>query len=178
MSKWFAIRVTTHQEGFVDRALGEAQIQAYVPKHITKPDFAKRKATRTRPLIPGYVLVALPDDEAIQVAYGLRGVIRNSAIPLRPIEVGAMILAEACHLFDETWTPPKAKGQRYKHRWKAGDRVKIDDGPFFGFVAQVLRSNGKSRMAVLLTIFGGVTEVSVEHRHLVKPDDGCGRLAA
>jgi transcription antitermination factor NusG len=174
MTTWYAIRCCVRQEAFVVKALTEAELLGYAPQHITKPINAKRKATRSRPLIPGYVFAELPDDDAIQAALAIRGVfevVSRNGKPQRipPLAIGALVLADACHQFDETWTPPKKKGQRYSHAWKKGDEVKIHDGGAFdGFSAQVLRANGRDRMAVLLMIFGRLTEVVVEHRALQK----------
>ncbi|WP_367271334.1 transcription termination/antitermination protein NusG [Phenylobacterium sp.] len=156
------------------RALTEAGLTSYFPLHVTEAKHARRKATRSRPLIAGYVFAELPTDEAIHEALSIRGVfelVSQNGKPRRipSIAIGSLILADAFHLFDETWVPPRPKGKRYSHAWKRGDRVRIEDGGAFdGFKAEVLRANGRDRMAVLLMIFGRLTEVIVEHRDLRK----------
>lgn len=171
---WYGIRCCVRQEAFVLKALTEAGLTGYVPQHITEAKHAKRKAKRTRPLIAGYVFAELPTDEAIHQALGIRGaleLVSQNGKPRRipTLAIGSMVLAEAFHVFDETWVPPKRKGARYSHAWKRGDRVTIDDGGAFdGFTAEVLRSNGRDKMAVLLMVFGRLTEVIVEHRDLRK----------
>lgn len=180
---WMILRVTPRQERFVITALDEFQIPAYAPMHITRPNLAKRIATRTRPLIPGYVFVRLDGDQDIDQARAIRGVREIMCRDGRPrhvpaLAVAGLILAEAAHKFDETWSPPKQKGRRYAHRWIKGDRVKITGGAFDGFAGQVLRSMGRNRMEVLLTMFGRVQEVSVEHRQLVATQHVADRIAA
>lgn len=171
---WYAIRCCVRQEAFVLKALNEAGLTGYVPQHITEARHARRKATRTRPLIPGYVFAELPTDSAILQALAIRGVFElvsqnGKARAIPAVDIGSLILAEACHVFDETWVPPKPRGKRYSHAWKRGDLVEIrDGGAFDGFSAEVLRGNGRDKMAVLLAIFGRVTEVVVEHRALQK----------
>lgn len=167
MSHWYALRVVSRQEAFVAKALKEADLTGYVPQHITEAKFARRKATRSRPLLSGYVLADLPDDEAIAAAMEIQGVVRGAhRIPLRALDIGALVLFEACHVFDETWKPPKAKGKRYSHRWKRGDRVRVLGGPFEGHVGTVKRAHNKTRMEVEFVLFGRAQEVVVEHRAL------------
>lgn len=52
---WYALNVIGRQEAFVIRALREAHLLAYTPQHVTEAKFAKRKATRSRPLAAGLV---------------------------------------------------------------------------------------------------------------------------
>jgi transcription antitermination factor NusG len=172
---WYILRVNSRQERFVAGALNEAGFAAYYPVHVTKPKHATRKAAIcTRPLMPGYVFACLPDDEATVQALAIRNVIDRlqfggEAVRVPPLEMGSLILADACFAFDETWEPPRIKGRRYSHAWKPGERLKIEGGAFDGFLAEVRRGHGRDHMAVLLTIFGRATEVVVEHRQLVKP---------
>lgn len=170
--RWVVLRVTPRQEGFVHKALTEHELklQAYVPLHVTVPLKAKRKATRTRPLIPGYVFALLPDEDALDVAMAIRGVLeimcdgegRPRQFPLR--ELGGLIIEEACHAFDESWEPPAIKGKRYSHRWVKGERIRIDGGTFHDFEGEVTATDRKDRIRVSLALFGRWIEVEVETR--------------
>lgn len=172
--KWYVLRVMAQQERFVVRALGEAGVTGHTPLHVTWAKFARRKAARTRALMPGYVFAELPDDRAIDAARAIRGVneimCNGEGKPRRipSLAVGALILMEACHAFDETWEPPKVKGKRYSHAWKSGDRVRITSGPMEGHVVTVLRGRGRDNMEVLFSLFGRTSEVVVPHRQLGK----------
>ena len=172
---WYALKSRRRQEAFILKALGELGLTGYVPQHVTWARHARRRAERKRPLIAGYVFAHLPTDEALQAALSIRGVVdvirgqEGRPQHVAPLSLGALILAEACHLFDETWAPPPVKGWRYAYRWKKGDRVRIEDGGAFdGFDAQVERGRGRGRMEVLVMLFGRSTEVVVEHRFLRK----------
>lgn len=173
MSQWYAIRVVSRQEAFVVGALEEAGLFGYAPKHVTEAKFARRKAVRTRPLIPGYVFASLPDDDAIQAALAIQGVIRSAhRIPLRGIDIGALVLEEACHAYDETWTPPKPKGLRYHRRWKPGDIATLDArdmGLLAGHSVKILRTKNRDRLDVLLTICGRTSEIEVRDHQLTQP---------
>lgn len=168
---WALLKVTAQQERYVVEALNELGVPAYAPKHITAAKHAKRKATRTRALIPGYVFAQVSDDDSIDAALSVRGVreimCREGRVrAVRAIDVGSLVLAEAFHLFDETWERPPIKGRRYSHRWQKDETVRIDGGPFDGFIAQVLRTHNRNRIDVLLSLFGRATEISVKSKEL------------
>lgn len=170
---WYVLRVTPRQERFVQQALTDNGLVAYYPLHITEARHAKRQAKRTGPLIPGYLFACLPDDHAIFLALGLRPVIElmsrdGKPRTVRSIDVGSLVFFEACHAFDETWVPPPVKGRRYSHRWKAGERVRIDRGAFEGHVGQVIKGRGRNQMEVLLSLFGRHFEAVVQHKDLVR----------
>lgn len=169
MTDWYALRVVCRQEAFVQRALADAHLLAYVPQHVTEARFAKRKASRSRPLIPGYVFALLIDDDAMQAALAIRGVIRDGrSIPVPTLAIGSLALLEACHAFDETWTPPKPKGRRYTRRWKAGEVAMMDRGtPYEGHAVTILRAKNRNRLDVVLQIFGREVEVEVREHQLV-----------
>lgn len=178
-ARWMLMRVTSRLERWVVDALSERKIECYAPVHITEAKHAKRVAVRCRPLIPGYVFANLPDDDAIDTAREMRGVIEimcrtdpetQTVKPMRvrTLDIGSMIFLEACHVFDETWQPPKKKGRRYSYRWAKDDAVRIQHGAFDGFAAQVLRGHGRDMMEVLITVFGRSQEVLVAHSQLVR----------
>jgi transcription antitermination factor NusG len=174
---WYALNVTNRQERFVRDALREACLIAYVPWHITEARFAKRKATRSKPLIPGYVFALLADDYDVQTALGIRGV-HAARIRLRPIEVGGIVLEEACHAYDETWTPPRPKGRRYNPKFAAGQRVRIRSGPAEGHSGTVLKAKGRDRIRILTAVFGRPWELDVEAKRLEAIPDIDAALAA
>jgi transcription antitermination factor NusG len=167
---WYAINVVSRQEGFVLNALREAYLVGYAPMHVTEARFAKRKATRTKPLIPGYVFALLVDDYDVQTALSIRGVIA-AKIRLRPIDVGALVLEEACHAYDETWKPPRPKGRRYNPRFPNGLAVKVRRGPVEGSSGVVLKAKGRDRFIVLMNLFGRDHELDVAGTDLEPAQD-------
>lgn len=150
---WFALCVLSRQEAFVARALSDPDqarpLAAYVPQHVTHAPHARRRATRTRPLIPGYVFAQLPDDEAILQAMAIRGVFDR--VPVPPLAIGSLVLFEATRAFDETYEPPKPKGRRYAYR--AGDQVRIVRGVHAGQVARIFRAKGKAKFEIFIATF-------------------------
>lgn len=172
-SPWYVIRVTPRQEGYVREVLEDKGIDCYFPWHKTFPLKAKRKATRERPLIAGFVFACVTEERAIDIIRSVRGYREiwcgADGEPRRvpPLHLGAMILAEAFHEYDETWVPPKPKGKRYHHRWQKDEVVHIEDGgPFHGFNGRVVRTNRKDRITLEVRLFGRPSEVEVKTKHL------------
>lgn len=174
---WCILRVQPQQERWVAETLRDKGVNAYCPLQKLKPPQPTiRQAARTRPLMAGYVFADLPDDLSIDIARNLRNVssiMCMYGVPRRVprFAIGCLIFLEACHAFDETWEPPPIKdGPRYSYRWRKGERVRIRGGPFAGFVAEVKNGHGRDHMDVLLSIFGRVTEIVVQHKDLEKPE--------
>lgn len=174
---WCILRVQPQQERWVAETLRENGVNAYCPLQRLKPPHPTiRHAARTKPLMPSYVFADLPDDLSIDTARNLRNVSSIMCLEGRPrrvprLAIGCLIFLEACHAFDETWEPPPIKdGLRYSYRWRKGERVRIKGGAFAGFLAEVQRGHGRDHMAVLLQVFGRMTEAVVEHKDLEKPE--------
>lgn len=187
---WNILRVAPHMERRVRDTLADAGLQVYVPietrwpKGYPRMTKAEKMRARpiTRPLIPTYIFALLPDDEALDLARNNHAVREVTCFEGRPIrvparELGAMVLFEACHEFDETWSPPgvrrgKRRGKSLRN-WKGGERVKVVAGPFGGFMGDVLASDRDERVRVLVTLFGRATPIDLgeEEVQLVLEED-------
>jgi transcription antitermination factor NusG len=137
---WYVLTVTPRQERFVRDAVTELRddrgellnLGAYYPLHITQAKWARRIVTRSRPLMPGYLFVEMPDRApwaAVRAIRGVRGYVGGAEGPraVPEAEIGRLIAKEANHEFDETWKrePDPAKPRRYTRRFKV-DRVDIE----------------------------------------------------
>jgi transcription antitermination factor NusG len=186
---WNILRVAPHMERRVRDTLADVGLKVYVPiekrwpKGYERMSKAQKLRARpiTRPLIPSYIFALLPDDESLDLARGNHAVREVMCFDGKPIrvparELGGMVLFEACHAFDETWEPPKRKGKKRgkggKAKWKAGQRVKVKDGPFAGFFAEVLRAGRDERVVVATRIFGRVSDVELEPDQVEVVGDG------
>lgn len=179
--KWSILRVTPLMERKVAAALGPktaenrhgAGLEVYVPIEKYRPPNHWRP--RTRPLIPGYVFAALPDDQALDIARGNQAVrevmCHDGGVPFRvdPLDIGSLMFLEACHVFDRTWKPPpfrvsKRGGRKASFRetrWEHGKRVRIKNGPFAGFLGTVMATPRDRRIEVLTAIFGRQTTIEL-----------------
>lgn len=186
---WYVCRVNSRQERRIVEALAEKGVDAYCPLQISWAKHATRKVHQARALSPGYVFVILPPDdgsinprtgmsqfdEAVDIVRSdrrIKNIMCDGAGHPRRIptaELRGIFILEMFHAFDETWAPPKRKrpkGQKYSHRWKAGDRVQIMAGAFKDWKGYVKEAKGRA-MVVMLKAFGRENPVTVPHTDLM-----------
>lgn len=158
-------------------------IETYLPKTANVARSHKPWRPRTRPVIPGVIFALLDSDEAIDRARkndAVRRILcsndgRPVAVPA--IDIGSMILFEAWGAYDSTRKVSGARSGRRRgkrgvgdpeSRWKSGQRVKIGDGAFAGFIGTVLRADRDDRIEVLISIFGRETPVQLDERDIAE----------
>lgn len=182
-STWCIALVTPRMEGKTAEFLTEKGVAAYRPVEKYKPIGVEggrlHWKPRTRPLFPGYVFVSIPDDETLDLVNGfhaVRGVMSRDGgsghaetVRINPIAIGSLVLMEACREFDATYRPPgtrrKNRGGKKptmrESRWQHGQLVRVKDGPFASFMAQIVRTDRTARIGIMVTIFGRATPVEV-----------------
>jgi transcription antitermination factor NusG len=170
---WTILQTAPRMERRVEETLRDAGLTVYVPIEKYRP--ANSWRARLRPLIPGYIFADLPTDRELDLArenVNVRLMVRNGGpVKVRAIDIGSMILAEACGAFDRTRKQRETRrnrrsgkrgGEPYVSLWKSGERIKIKDGPFAGFFGDILRADRPDRIEVLVTIFGRSTPVALD----------------
>ena len=156
-SPWFALRVMTGRELFVQEALEVLGINSLVP--MRKGKTWERRGRKIegvmQPVIFGYVLVQSDPSAIVLAAFkGVQDVIGILGGALSPMRITTSeinrfkVMADA-GIYD--WQKP---GDIVV---KAGERVRIADGPFDGMVAVVITPNSKGRgdVVVAVGILGG-----------------------
>lgn len=189
-STWTILCVAPHMERKVAEALGPktkeaphgAGLTVYVPleKYLPRAANVARAhcpwRPRTRALIPGVIFASLPDDRALDIAranHAVRRIMCRDGRPVKvpAIEVGALILAEAFGAYDSTRKVSGArKGRRrgkrgsgmVESRWKSGQRVTIAEGPFAGFLAEIVRADREDRIEAMISVFGRMTALTLD----------------
>lgn len=190
MTAWFCLRVQLRQERKVAAQLTENGVLAYVPveickievKHRTSQGVILRKVPRTRALIPNYVFAVLPDDDAIDLARSIRPVRevmsnahgKPKAVDLTKLR--GLFLAEMFRCFDGMYEAPKRKG--HTHRWKKGDRVRVQTGPFEDWIGTVIGTKGRQKVEVMFSMFGREPEIEIGEDDLTQALDVALRTAA
>lgn len=172
---WFVAAVYEGHDQDVAKALGEAGWDAYSPSEtvaggrrrwrhdrwVELPGEAKRV-----PLFPGYVFVLMPlagPFHLVERAKHVIGLLRMDGAP-RPVTarvagvnvVEAIRAAEAMGAFDRTMKKPDL-GKKRSRRFKPGQAVRVQGGPFAGFAAQIQGYTSNQRLRVLLDVFGRST---------------------
>lgn len=182
---WTILCVAPHMERKVAETLREAGLTVHVPVETYLPKTANvAKAyrpwkPRTRPLIPGYVFAELPDEAALDLARANANVRlwcrEGLPITVPALVVGTLVWFEGGGLFDRTRKTSGARNGRrrgkrgapgFESRWKSGQRVKIGDGPFAGFIGTIMRADRDDRIEVLVSIFGRETPVQLDERDI------------
>ena len=164
MQKWYVVQVFTAQEKKVKKALEEFLEpsgmtglinEILVPtENVMEVVKGEQKVSEKR-IWPGYVLVKMDlTDDSWQYIKSTNGVIAflggESPTSLTDEEVKE-ILADL---------ESKKTGVTQKHKFEAGDRVKINDGVFVNFIGNVVEVfQEKGRLSVMVSIFGRDTRV-------------------
>lgn len=167
--QWFLARVPTGKEFVAERVLDEAGLLVFVPietRYRKVNRTVKQKQEIRVPLIPGYLLVAMPPvPEQLQpwgVLFRFKlvwGVVGRAGRPSRLPSADARKMIER-HSAGEFLAPIAYRHMRTYHEFEVGDRVEVLDGPFAGQIVEVTEISGQNARMVV-EIFGGSRDVSV-----------------
>lgn len=168
--KWYVLRTFSGHEKkvrrYIERELDRLELEDHIDEMLipTETVFEMRggkKKTKEKTLYPGYLILhAVVDSELQHVITGLPSVIGfvgggGDPQPLREIEVKRMLgkMDEAAEM-----------GERPEIPYKAGDPVKVVDGPFnsfTGFIQEVYPD--KMKVKVMVSIFGRKTPLELDY---------------
>ena len=163
--KWYAAYTKPAKEAMVAELLGQADIETYIPKLKQKKYRRKQYRDVIEPMFPSYIFAKFdPPTQLWTVRYtrGVRKVVGNAEAPwavseemiefFRARETDGVIMAAETDL-------------------KAGDAVRIADGPFAGLRAVLLRPmKGTERALLLLQAIEYQAQVLVDGASLRKLD--------
>lgn len=167
---WYILKVQSNREDAIaeglQRRVAIAGLQDYfgeiiVPTEMVTEFKNGKKRVVKRKLYPGYIVVnmAITDDTwfLVRDTPGIGDFTGSGGkpIPMQPHEVAKLIAKQE----EKTEEQP-----RLKISFKAGDRVKINEGTFENFegeVENIDETNG--RVTVMINIFGRSTPVELEY---------------
>ena len=169
---WFVIHTYSGHEERVRKNLeqrmklmdSEGDIsQVVIPTEDEIEVRSGQRRTISKKILPGYVLVEMSmSDQSWNIVRNTPGVTGfvgsgNRPVPLKEDEIGQILKRMA----DETPT--------VKVGFKAGQSVRVTDGPFTDFVGIVDEiSTGKGKVKVLLSLFGRETPVELDFLQVEK----------
>lgn len=180
---WYVIRTATNREkqaveslvelGWYDLGQdgGEPNTgfpELYMPRETRWKRTPTTKDKIKAPLFPGYFFIQCAPGmfEKAEDAFCVHDFIRyiNSAGEPLPMPVPDKIIAgmqaeEARGVYDKT-RPSKrerAKAERRAHGFKTGQRVKVIEGAYAGFIGEVLKMTSRNRKAVVEGRLGVLT---------------------
>lgn len=155
--KWYVLRSKPRSEEALWRQVCRRGFESFFPRLRVTP--VNPRAKRSRPYFPGYMFVRLDIGEVGMSAfewmpYSL-GLVRFGGEPATVQDELIISLMQHINEFNVHRMEPALK-------WKHGDTIWIDDGPFAGyegiFDAQI---QGRERVRILLQLLGG-RQVRVE----------------
>jgi transcription termination/antitermination protein NusG len=159
-SRWLIIRAATRMEKRAIKSLKELGLYAWTPMRTVWDQRAKeRGATKQMAALPGYVFVLVDEGRRLDdvvAADGVHGFFwTTTAAGKKPAsapdkDVIKFIEAEASGALDETKPKPKRE-------FSKGQKLRITEGPWTGWVGEVIEARGEDKVSVFLTRFGNLT---------------------
>jgi transcriptional antiterminator RfaH len=152
--KWYAIRTKVNREKDVERRLSDLSLEVFLPWMRARRRIGSRFHWVLVPLFPGYIFCRLDmvlSGKAARYAPGVKDFLTFGSRVAEVDEVIIRGLRERC---------PGGIAQIEPLRVKAGDVVRINEGPFAGLEAIFEQSlKDSERVAVLLEILGRQTRL-------------------
>lgn len=168
--KWYVLRTFSGHEKkvkqYLEREVERLGLQdklsdIMIPTETVFEMRGGKKRTREKTFFPGYIMInAVLDNELQHVISGVPSVVGflttgEEPTPLRPDEVNRIM-----GRMDEA----REAGEQPEIPFKAGDPVKVIDGPFnnfTGFVEEVYPD--KMKVKVMVSIFGRKTPLELDY---------------
>jgi len=146
-TRWVAINTHSHQERIAVENLARQKFNVYCPTELRRVRHARRVQDVARPLFPGYVFAEVAPDatlwRSILSTYGVRALIRYGDRPAF-VEAG-FIEALRAREIDGVITKPITP-------YRVGQEIRLNGGPFDGFIATIVEMNEKDRLVLLMRL--------------------------
>jgi transcriptional antiterminator RfaH len=153
---WFLAQLKPNCANIADRNLKRQGFKTFLPMEETTRQYKGKFATVMRPLLPGYIFVA------VDVARGFWRTINSTYGVTRLVSFGKEPTAVPLDLVSQLMLRCDAEGKLLPPKLlKPGDQVTLNKGPFANFVAEVEKIAPDRRVWVLMDIMGGQTRVAV-----------------
>jgi transcription antitermination factor NusG len=155
---WYAYRTAIKGEWRAKYGIEALGFETFMPMERRAIIRRRRKVLIESPLFAryGFVHFDIHKDEwgEIHTIDGIESLLTNNQIPVRvpTYEIDQLKLAAKFGLFDRTKKPDP---------FKPGDEIKIEEGPFSGFIGKVIRARTGDRVDILLNFFGSMREIEL-----------------
>jgi transcription antitermination factor NusG len=143
---WFAVQARPHQEDLGAANIAKLDLEVFLPRVRQTQRICGVPRSITRPLFCGYFFsrfVPIISIDAVRYSHGVLRVVGTNRFP---VPVAPEIIAG----IQERLQPDGLIHLEAKH-FHPGDVVRVDQGPFEGFMGRVEREyDGSRRVAILL----------------------------
>lgn len=156
--RWYACRTRARAEKQVNRLLGAAGLETYLPLVVQDRRWADRTKRVEFPLFPGYVFARFALTE-LHPVLGTRGVVTVVRVngyptPIREEELESVrILVDAANRTGRLPSPADLL--------ELGQEVVVVSGPFGGMRGLLVEFQGRSRVVVRLSAIGQAVSVEM-----------------
>jgi transcription antitermination factor NusG len=155
---WYVMLTEPQQDLTTVWRLHELGLEMFVPvirKRVKTGRIGKNnhKVTRiiAKPMFPGYGFLRMSerDLDAVRATRGVRDFLRNERNQFVTLPHAAVVAVFKKQMEEQQkWI--EETGERRVSSWKRGDKVRIDEGAYSGFVAVVDKIDSKGRIEILL----------------------------
>lgn len=161
---WFAVRTNPRCEDRACASLGENGFEVFAPKglKVIIHKRSKKRIEREFHLLVGYVFVAMPSDPKGR-HWGLARECHGVKAPIGFDGQPVQFPTQQIELLRETEARGMLRVRSFLrgpgHDFKVGERLRIGDGPFSGFYADVIDVASRQSIRLLMEIMGRATEI-------------------
>lgn len=151
MNRWYVMHSKPQKEAFLRERLRIQRIEVYLPLIRLKP--VNPRARKVQPFFPGYLFLHMDLEEiSSSELRGMPGSIGMVSYGGEPAYVGETLI----HTIQKQVEEINDSINGYVDRFKPGDLVVINDGPFATYKAMFdCRLSGHDRVRVLLEVLKG-----------------------
>ncbi len=167
MHKWYVLHALSGKEQRAKESLeervrlaemGDQIRQVIIPVHTVQDIRGGQKKISTRKFFPGYMIVEVElNDASWQLIKQTQGIIGF----LGGAKPKSLSQKEVAEMFEQIEESKEKVAPRV--RFENGDRVKVNEGPFEGFIGHVEKvDEERGKLGVSVTVFGRTTPVELE----------------
>jgi transcriptional antiterminator RfaH len=163
--EWFVLQFKPNSHYQATKNLNRQEFETFLPLHDITLRKASRFVTITKPLFPGYMFVSFDKADTkwhkINNTYGVS----------RLLTYNSTLKSISSTFVDNLMKRYDSSGKLIPIlKMRKGDKVKILEGPFANFIAQVEKYETEQRIWVLMDLMGRKTKIQTPS-NAVKPSN-------
>lgn len=166
--QWYAFRTRARAEKKVDRLLGDAGIESYVPLVERRRQWSDREKRVQFPLFPGYIfsrLVLTRLHEVLRTP-GLVGVVRINGYPTPVRDQELESIRDLVEGANSAGVEPEPCDYLVR-----GQEIRVVGGPFSGMQGILLEARGRARVIVRISAIRQAVSVEIERQFVRSLED-------
>lgn len=154
---WYALLVRPQHERSVAQALAAKNIEAWAPTRRVRRAWSDRMRELETPLFPGYVFSRFVREQR-RATLETPGVLRIVSFNGSPAAIDEAEISAIRRALDAGLAPRPCEA------WRAGQRVRIDQGPLAGTLGVLQRESGEARLVLEVTLLQRAVSVEIDER--------------